>query len=133
MRKVEDFLYEKESYEIRGACFKVWKVLGSSFKESAVDKALTKELIKVGLKVEDQKIIAIMYDGEKIGSYIPDKVINDKIILEVKRKSFITKQDIKNFWNYLRGSKYRLGFLVNFGDNGLEVKRVVYDRARKPA
>lgn len=52
------------------------------------------------------------------------------IILELKRKSYLTKQDIKNFWNYLRGSKYKLGFLVNFGDEKLEIKRVVYDKAR---
>lgn len=131
MRKVNDFLYEKESYLIRGACFNVWNTLGSAFKESAIDKALTKEFIKRGLKVEDQKRIVIMYDGEKIGTYIPDKIINDKIIIELKRKSYLTKQDLKNFWNYLRGSQYKLGFLINFGDNNLEIKRVVYDKARK--
>lgn len=131
MRKVSDFLYEDESYLIRGACFTVWNALGSAFKESAIDKALTKEITKQGLVVEDQKRIDIMYDGEKVGSYIPDKVIDGKIILELKRKSYLTKQDINNFWNYLRGSEYKLGFLVNFGDEKLEIKRVVYDRIRK--
>lgn len=133
MRKVNDFLYEEESYQIRGACFTVWNTLGSAFKESAIDKALTKEIVKRGLKVEDQKRIAIIYDGEKIGTYIPDKIINDIIILELKRKSFLTKQDLKNFWNYLRGSQYKLGFLVNFGDNELEIRRVVYDTVRNSA
>lgn len=133
MKKVRDFLYEGESYKIRGACFQVWNALGSAFKESAVDKALTKEIRGRGLKVEDQKRIDIIYNGEKIGNYIPDKVIEDKIILELKRKSYLTKQDVKNFWNYLRGSKYKLGFLVNFGDERLEIKRVVYEKARKSA
>jgi GxxExxY protein len=133
MRKVNDFLYEKESYEIRGACFQVWNKLGSAFKESAIDRALTRELQKRNLRVEDQKKIAIIYDGEKVGSYVPDKVIEEKIILELKRKSYLTKQDIKNFWNYLRGSQYKLGFLVNFGDEQLQIKRVVYDIARKSA
>ena len=133
MKKVSDFLYEEESYSIRVACFTVWNKLGSAFKESAIDKALSLEMIKRDLKVEDQKKIAIMYDGEKIGIYIPDKVINDKIILELKRKSYLTKQDIQNFWNYLRGSTYKLGFLVNFGDDKLEIKRVIYDKARKSA
>jgi len=133
VRKVSDFLYEKESYEIRGACFTAWNTLGSAFKESAIDKALTKEIRRRGLKVEDQVRIDIIYNGDKVGTYIPDKVIEDKIILELKRKSYLTKQDIKNFWNYLRGSKYKLGFLVNFGDERLQIKRVVYDKARKPA
>lgn len=64
-RKVRNFLYEQESFEIRGACFSVWNSLGSAFKESAVDNALTHELKKRGLEVEDQKRIAIMYDGKK--------------------------------------------------------------------
>lgn len=129
--KVDDFLYERESYLIRGACFEVWKELGSAFKEQAIDRALTKELGKRGLKVEDQKRIPIHYGGEKIGEYIPDKVLNEQIILELKRKSYITLQDKRNFWNYLRGSSYKLGFLVNFGDERLEIKRFVYDRARQ--
>ena len=133
MNKVKDFLYEEESYKIRGACFSVWNTLGSAFKESAIDRALSQEMRKRDLKVEDQKRIAIMYDGKKVGDYVPDKVVNEKIILELKRKSYLTRQDVKNFWNYLRGSHYRLGFLVNFGDERLEIKRVVYDRVRKPA
>jgi GxxExxY protein len=130
-KKVKDFLYEKETYLIRKACFNVWNQLGSAYKESAVDKALTLELKKLGLSVEDQKRINIKYKGAKIGSYVPDKIINGKVLFELKRKSFLTKQDKYNFWNYLRGSSYKLGLLVNFGDNNLEIKRVVYDKARK--
>lgn len=131
MKKVDDFLYERETYLIRKACFSVWKELGSAFKESAVDKALSIEMQKLGLQVENQKRIEIKYNGEKIGVYIPDKIINGIILFELKRKSFLTKQDKDNFWNYLRGSSYKLGLLVNFGDERLEIKRVVYDKARK--
>ena len=131
MPNVADFLYPRESYEIRGACFWVWKVFGSAFKEQAIDRALTKELQKRGFKVEDQKRIPIFYESIKVGEYIPDKVVDNKIIIELKRKSYITLQDKRNFWNYLRGSSYKLGFLINFGDERLEIKRFVYDKARK--
>lgn len=123
-------LYEEITYQIRGACFWVWKELGNSYKETAVDAALTKELLKRNLKVDCQKKIAICYDGQKVGSYIPDKVINDCILLEIKRKSFLTKQDTRQLWNYLKGSTYRLGLLINFGDKGLEFKRIIYDKIR---
>ena len=122
-------LYEKESYEIRGGCFWVWKEFGSAFKESVVDKALTEELTRRGLNIENQKRIDIYYRDKKVGTYIPDKIINDAIILELKAKPFLTKQDIKQFWHYLKGTNYKLGFLINFGDK-LEIKRVVYDTAR---
>ena len=97
-----------------------------------MDRALTKSLTKRGLKVDEQKRINILYGGEIIGTYIPDKIVNDAIILEIKAKSFITKDDIDQFWKYLKGSDYKLGFLINFSPMKLEIKRVVYDSARRP-
>ncbi len=123
-------LYQNLSYEIRGACFWVWKEFGSAFKESIIDRALTEELERRGLKVENQRRIEIFYNKKKVGTYVPDKIINEKIIIELKAKPFLTNQDIKQFWHYLRGTSYRLGFLINFG-NKLQIKRVVYERARK--
>ena len=128
---VNDFLYEKESYLIRGACFEVWKQFKGMFKESVIDNALTIALEGKGLKVDSQKRINIYFKGKKVGAYIPDKVIEDKILMELKSKTFITKQDLETFWNYLKGSEYKLGFLINFSPTQLEIKRVVYDRARK--
>ena len=128
--KVSDFLYEEESYRIRGACFEVWQAFGGAFKEKVIDKSLTKALEKQELKVEEQKRIDIYFDKEKVGTYVPDKIVNGCILLEIKVKPFLTKQDIDQFWKYLMGSKYKLGFLVNFGPTKLEVKRIVYDKAR---
>ena len=128
---MDDFLYKDITYDIRGACFWVWKEFRGAFKESIIDKALTKELTKRGRKVDNQKRIDIFYDNEKVGTYIPDKIIDDKVLLELKCKQFITKQDIDQFWKYLKGSHYKLGLLINFGPKNLEIKRVVYDTARK--
>ena len=122
-------LYEKESFEIRGACFKVWKEFGGAYKENIVDRALTIELRKRNFFVEDQKRINIYYDGQKVGTYVPDKVVNGIIILELKSKPFLVLSDSRQFWRYLKGSDFKLGFLINFG-NKLEIKRVVYDTAR---
>ncbi len=55
MKRVKDFLYEDTTYKIRGACYKVWKHMGGAFKETAVDKALSKELRSQGLTVDEQK------------------------------------------------------------------------------
>lgn len=129
-KKVNDFLYEKESYLIRGAFFEVWKAFKGLFKEKVVEKALRKELKERNLKADTQKRIKIFYKDEFVGIYTPDFVINDKIIIELKTKPFITQEDKKQFWYYLRGSSYRLGFLVNFGPEKLEIIRRVYDKAR---
>jgi len=133
MQRVKDFLYEKESYKIRGACFDVYKAFGGAFKEKVIERALSEALEKRGLEVDSQKRINIYFEGKKVGVYIPDKIINNCILLELKAKPFLAKEDIDQFWKYLKGSKYKLGFLINFGHGKLEVKRIVYDTARKSA
>lgn len=127
-------LYEDITYQIRGACFEVWKAFRGGFKEKAVDRALTEEFKERGLEVEDQKRIPIYYKEKKVGEYIPDKIINNKVLLELKSKPYITKEDERQFWLYLKGSGYKLGLLINFGSEKLDIRRRVYDTARnKPS
>jgi len=130
-RKVSDFLYEEDSYKIRGACFCVYNTLGEGIKENIIIRALTKELASRGLPLENQVRIDVVYKNEKVGIYIPDLVINEKIIVEVKSKPYLTKEDEKQFWGYLKGSKYKLGFLINFGPEKLIMKRFAH--TNKPA
>jgi hypothetical protein len=39
-KKVNDFLYEQETYIIRGACFEVWREFKGIFKESVIERSL---------------------------------------------------------------------------------------------
>ncbi|MDI6606606.1 MAG: GxxExxY protein [Candidatus Omnitrophota bacterium] len=129
--KVDDFLYEKESYEIRGACFEVWKRFGSAFKESVYHKALVKEFKDRNLSFTSEKAIDVIYKDEKVGIYRPDFIVSDTIIVELKVKPFLTKEDERQFWYYLTGSNYKLGFLINFGSKQLEIRRRIYEKARE--
>ena len=61
---------------------------------------------------------------------MPDKIINNYILLELKSKQFITKEDIDQFWKYLKGSQCKLGFIINFAPDQLTIKRIVYDTER---
>lgn len=126
----DDFLYKEETYKIRGACFEVWKKFGGAFKEKVVDNALTIALEKKGLKVQSQIKIDIYFDDKKVGTYVPDKIVDDLILIEIKCKPFLTQEDRKQFWLYLKGSKYKVGLLINFGTKELEIERRIYDKAR---
>lgn len=67
----------------------------------------------------------------KVGIYIPDIVVNNSILIELKAKPFIHREDISQFWHYLKNSEFKLGFLINFGEpNGVKIIRRVYDVAR---
>lgn len=129
-QKVNDFLYEDISYKIRGACFEVYNQFGGNFKEKIVDRALTIALRKRNLEILDQKRINIYFEGEKVGTYVPDKIVNGKVLLEIKCKQCLVQADKRQFWLYLNNSDYKLGFLINFGPNKLEIQRRIYDKAR---
>ncbi|MBI4262647.1 GxxExxY protein [Candidatus Uhrbacteria bacterium] len=123
-------LYQDITYKVRGACFDVWKQFGGAFKEAVVDRALTVAMEKRGLQVEDQVTIDVYYGGRKVGTYRPDKIVNKAVLVEVKCKPFILYQDKRQFWLYLQGSQYKVGLLINFGSQKLEIVRRVYDKAR---
>ena len=65
-----------------------------------------------------------------MGSYQPDFIIEDKIVVEIKAVSFLSRNFLEQMKHYLHGSHYRLGLLVNFGQRRAEARRIIYDRAR---
>ena len=126
----EDYLYQEESKKIVDACRKVWNQFGGAFKESIVDNALTLAPKDNGLSIEDQKRIEVYFNGKKVGTYVINKVVNNAIIIEMKCKKFITVEDKKQFWYYLKASQYKVGYLINFGPKQTEIVRRIYDTAR---
>jgi len=128
----KDFLFPQESYLIRGACFAIYKKFRNTQKESVYQRSLLKELVNRGLQAEREKQLPVYYLKTRVGTYTPDLLVNDSILIELKAKPFLHKEDIQQFWYYLKNSKFRLGFLVNFGEpNGIKIIRRVYDQARQ--
>lgn len=125
-------LYPQESYLIRGACFNIYKKFRNTQKESVYQKSLLEELISKGLAVEREKQLPVHHLGKKVGVYTPDLLVNNAIIIELKAKPFLHKQDLQQFWFYLKNSEFMLGFLVNFGEpTGVKIIRRVFELARK--
>jgi GxxExxY protein len=124
-------LYEQESYIIRGVAFDIYKVFRNRHKEKIYQNALYLGLKHKGLNVAREKQVKIYYSGERVGTYTPDFVVNRRIIVELKAKPRIIKEDLKKFWEYLKGSNCKLGFLINFGaSDGVEIYRRIYETAR---
>jgi len=126
-----NFLYKEESYIIRGGAFEIYKQFRNRHKEKIYQRSLFEYLKKKGLAIEKEKQIPIYFQNKKVGIYTPDLVVSGSIFIELKCKPFITKDDIKQFWYYLKCSNYKLGFLINFGaPDGIQIIRRVYDTAR---
>ena len=127
-------LLEKElSYQIQKCFFGVVNKYGKGLKENIYQKILAEELEKAGLSFEQQKRIDIFSfeSGKKLGVYVPDFVIEDKVILEIKSSAFTTKSDLEQQRSYLRVSRYEIGYLVNFSTDKLFIKRSIYTNDRK--
>lgn len=115
MKRVDNFLYEDLTYQIRGCVFEVYKELGNGHKEKVYQEALGAELQNKGIKFEREKRISVFYKNKKVGVYVPDFLVANKVVVEIKAKPFLHKQDIHQFWQYLKGTDYKLGLLINFG------------------
>jgi len=127
----QDLLYKDLAYKVVGCFYEVYNTLGPAHKEQIYHKALELEFKSKAMPFLGEKRLKIKYKGENIGIYTPDFVIDDKIIIEIKSVSQMPKTFEKQLYYYLKGSKYKLGYLVNFGSNKLDIRRRVYDRARK--
>jgi len=124
-------LYREESYIIQGGAFEVYKQFRNRHKENVYLRALIEYLQNKGLKIDREKQIPIYFQDKKVGSYIPDIIVNNSILIELKCKPFIVRDDIKQFWYYLKNSEYKVGYLINFGaSNGVQIIRRIYDTAR---
>lgn len=76
------------SYQIRGAIYDVYKVLGPGLLESVYEEALCYELEQRGLKVERQKQVPVVYKGIVLKSDLRlDLLVEDKVIVELKSVS----------------------------------------------
>jgi len=126
-----EFLYKQESYIIRGGAFEIYKQFRNSHKEKIYQRSLVEYLRSKGLIVDTEKQIPVYFQNKKVGTYIPDLIVENKIFIELKQKPMIHKDDIKQFWYYLKNSNYKVGYLINFGSfNGVQVIRRIYDTAR---
>ena len=124
-------LYKELSYTLQGAFFTIYKTFNNAHKENIYHNALIEELRKLKINTQNQKQLPVYYQNKKVGTYVPDLIVEDSILVELKCKPRLTLDDIKQFWHYLKVSDYKVGYLVNFGSIGkVEYIRRVYDTAR---
>jgi len=67
-----------------------------------------------------------------MGNYRVDFLIEGKIIVEIKAVDLIPKNFIDQIYSYLKNSKYKLGYFVNFRSSPFYIKRVIYTNDKKP-
>jgi GxxExxY protein len=99
--------------------------MGFGFLESVYEKCLLIELRKAGLRAEHQKPIIVHYEGEVVGEFIADMVVEDNVILELKSVRRMVMAHEVQLVNYLVATGKSVGLLMNFGEHEVEVRRKV--------
>jgi len=122
---VSEIIFKELSYEIINSALEVYKKLGYGFLEKVYENSLLIVLKKKGIKAEKQVPIKVYFDGEVVGDYFTDILVDDKIILELKTAPKIIDAHRFQTLNYLKATGIRLGIVINFGEDKLEYKRVV--------
>lgn len=118
-------LFPELSYKFQGACFEVRKQLGGGHKKIIYERALAEEMGLQDIPFKQQPKIKTYYPNthKMIGYYQPDFIIDNKIIIELKALNFVPKKLYKQLYDYLRVTKYELGYLVNFAAHTCILKR----------
>ena len=102
---------------------KVHSTLGPGFLESVYQNALIWELRKSGFKAETERPISVQYDGQIVGAFTADLLVNDSLIVELKASQSLAKAHKVQLVNYLVATGLEEGLLVNFGAERLEFKK----------
>ena len=124
-------LYEQETFKIRGILFKVYNELGPGFLEKIYKRAVIEELDRQRIPYFTEKKFVIHYKNKIIGHNLIDLIVYDKIIFELKAVNNLEKFHTSQMLAYLKATDLKLGLLVNFGAEKLEIRRVVNQYSKR--
>lgn len=127
MVQKEDLIYAELSYKLVGLAYNVFNELGHGHLEKVYQKAYAKELKNSNILFKEQAPYQVIYKKEVIGNNYLDFLIEDKLIIELKRNDFYAKKYIDQVSNYIKVSDLKLALLINFTSNGVRIKRIVND------
>lgn len=119
--------FGEEGYALMGAAFEVHNVLGGGLSEEIYQQSLALEFELRGIPYQARRQLAVSYKGTMLDTkYIPDFVVFDRIVVELKSVSKLCGEHEAQLMNYMRICRFPLGYLINFAPIGkLDYKRVI--------
>jgi len=121
-------LHQELTSSILNCAYKVHSTLGPGLLESAYEECLYYELDRAGLLVAKQKPMPLVYEEKKLDlGYRIDLFVEGKVIIEIKSVESINPVHFAQLMTYLKLSKCRIGFLINFNVLSLKdgIRRII--------
>ncbi len=118
------FEHDPLSEAVIGCVFRVANGLGSGFLEKVYENALLHELRKAGLQARQQVSVSVQYDGQNVGDYIGDVVVEGRLLLELKACKALEDVHLAQCLNFLKATGIPTCLLINFGTPKPQIRRV---------
>jgi len=125
--KVINTPYNDITYKIIGCAMSVHRELGPGLRENTYQRSLANFLSEASITFEEEQLYPIYDDpGQErlVGYYMPDFVVDEKVIVEIKALQGIDNRHLAQVIGYLVVSGLSVGLLINFCEKSLRYRRV---------
>ncbi|MBI2807728.1 MAG: GxxExxY protein [Planctomycetes bacterium] len=126
-------MFKDEGYQFMEAAFEVYNELGYGMAEEIYQQSLEIELSLRTIPFLTKQELKVFYkDRELTTRYRPDLLVHGGIVAELKAVAELASEHEAQLFNYMRVSRYAVGYLVNFGHKGdLHWKRFILSDLHK--
>lgn len=128
-----NLLHEEITFKINGCAYKVRNAYGMHHKEIVFQKGLAEQFAAESIPFTSQPRVNIYsaLTGKPIAVYVPDFLVVDLVIVELKAAPYTTKGMEMQLCEYLKTSKYEVGIHLNFGEERFQPRRFIFTNDRK--
>jgi GxxExxY protein len=120
-----DMEHELETGSVLNCAFEILNEMGHGLLEKPYENALCVEFGLRGIPYLQQPRYDVIYKTVKVGEYIPDLIVLDKVVVDTKVIDRITEHELGQMLNYLKITNLPVGLILNFKRSKLEWKRVI--------
>ena len=120
----DNIIHKELSYKITGLCFKVHNKLGRFCREKQYSDSLEQLLQEKNINYQREFDLKNTGIDPLMGNRV-DFLIENTVIIDLKAKKFITKEDYNQMQRYLNSAKLKLGLIINFRNTYLKPKRII--------
>jgi len=128
---MKNFPHQELSKAIIGAYYDVYNELGYGFLEKVYQNAMLIELKLRGFDVKSQEKVIVYYKNENVGDYVPDIIVNNAIIIELKCVEYLLDTHENQLVNYLKATDCEVGLLLNFGKDPQFIRKIFTNDIKK--
>ena len=119
-----NIIHKDLSYILNGILFEVHNEIGRFASEKQICDAIQNKLEINRIEFKREFTLPTV-NGDCIGRHRLDFLVENKIVLEIKIRKYLIKEDYAQVQRYLKELNLALGILVNFRDLRLNVKRIL--------